>query len=114
MAKGTGNPMAQGRTLPPSGRLGKWALKILKAVYGGALNATEVSEAIGLSLSETINVSKGLVRHGLLCALDGEDWCLRDETRTIPELAKMRGIKCTPSKEKPTRDRGRWPQRRVA
>jgi hypothetical protein len=95
--------------------IGPTALLILKAVYLGNLNGPEVAAATGIELAEVNKIARGLVRRGWLCAFDDEDWCIRDTTRAIPELAALRGVPCSVAPRGPdprTRDERKGKHRR--
>lgn len=54
-------------------------LAVLCAVWDrGAIRPTEVCVATGLSRRRVGEVARFLVDHGMLCALDGEPWMVRE------------------------------------
>lgn len=60
-------------------------LAVLRAVRGGAEGANAVASATDLSVSTVVHIARGLVRAGLLCALDGEPWAVRAEALPLLE-----------------------------
>lgn len=92
-------------------QIGRDALRVLKAVYLGAVDSFQVAEATGLARVEVLRLAAVLRRSALLCCdlpqdvpqldrdgqrIPGEDWCVRDESRRIPEMARLRGLRVDP------------------
>lgn len=116
---------ADGRWYGYAHQIGAWALRILAEVYQGATSGPAVAKATGLPLEEVHRIAKSLRRRGWLCCdlpedrprygprgrlLKGEDWAIRDETRAIPEIAHLRGVRCVVAPQRtqdPTTRKGR-------